>query len=106
MINKSVWTHLFFALLIVIVSIVSITLQKKPQNDLATYKGKYIALKKSYIDLARSQSNMLELLFKDYPEVRNLMPEYKDLGKSEFSEKMRYRIRELKLQANYLEREK
>lgn len=106
MINKSVWTHLFFALLIVIVSIVSIALQKKPQNDLATYKGKYIALKKSYIDLARSQSNMLELLFKDYPDVRKLMPEYKDLGESEFSEKMLYRIRELKLQANYLEREK
>lgn len=106
MINKSVWTHLFFALLIVIVSIVSIALQKKPQNDLATYKGKYIALKKSYIDLARSQSNMLELLFKDCPDLQKLMPEYKDLGEAEFSKTIRHQIGELKLQAKYLETEK
>ncbi len=106
MLNRNTWTHLFVALLIVFACITGIVLQKKPQNDLATYKGKYIALKKSYIDLAKAQSNMLELLFKDYPDVRNLMPEYKDLGEAEFSEKILCQISELKLKAENLEAEK
>lgn len=106
MINKSTWTHLFFALLIVFAGITSIVLQKKPQSDLTSYRAKYIALKQSYIDLARSQSNMLELLFKNYPDLQKLIPEYKDFDGTEFSEQIRRQIRELKLKADNLETEK
>lgn len=106
MISKNSSTHLFIAFLIVLVSIAGLVLQKRPQSDLPTYREKYVALKQSYIDLARSQSHILELLLRNCPDLQKLMPEYKDLGEAEFSKTIRHQIGELKLQAKYLETEK
>ena len=55
---------------------------------------KYISLRESYIDLAKSQSYILEIMMKD-TDLQNLMPEYRDLSKDELIDKMRIRIIEL-----------
>ena len=91
-------------LLIVLTSAVCIVLQKKP-GEAQPYREKYITLRSSYVDLARSQSRILELLLRDDPDLQTLIPEYRNVSKTEFYEQIRCQIRALKLQADELERE-
>jgi len=91
-------------LLIVLTSAVCIVLQKKP-GEAQPYREKYITLRSSYVDLARSQSRILELLLRDDPDLQTLIPEYRNVSKTEFYERIRCQIRALKLQADELERE-
>ena len=104
MTNKNIWMHLFFGLLIVFIVTTILLFQRQSQRDLLTYKEKYISLRKSYIDLAKSQSYILELLLKNV-DLQKLVPEYRDLSKDAFTEAVRRKIVELKLKVENLERE-
>ena len=103
--KSTIWTHAFIVLLIVLAGAVGIVMQRKPSGEVQAYREKYIALRRSYVDLARSQSNILGLLLRDDPNLQTLIPEYKNVSKTEFFEQIRCQIRALKLQADALERE-
>jgi hypothetical protein len=96
--------YLFFGLLILFIVTTTILFQQQSQSDMQTYKEKYTSLRQSYVDLAKSQSYILEILMKN-TDLQNLMPEYRDLSKDDYTERIRRRIIELKLKTENLEKE-
>jgi hypothetical protein len=97
-------THVFIVLLIVLASAVCIVLQKKP-SEVQPCREKYITLRGSYVDLARSHAQMLEILLDASPEFQKAIPEYRHLGTAALSETLHRRIKELRMKAETLEME-
>jgi len=91
-------------LLIVLTSTVCIVLQKKP-GEAQPYREKYITLRSSYVDLARSHAQMLEILLDATPDLQKAIPEYRYLGTTALSETLHRQIKELRMKAETLETE-
>ena len=102
--KSTVRTHLFLILLIVLTSAVCIVLQKNP-GEKQPYREKYNALRSSYVDLARSHAQMLEMLLDMTPDLQKTVPEYRHLSTTALSETIHRQIKELRTRAENLERE-
>ena len=102
--KSNTWTHVFIMLLIVLTSTVCIVLQKKP-GEAQPYREKYITLRSSYVDLARSHAQMLEILLDATPDLQKAIPEYRYLGTTALSETLHRQIKELRRKAETLEME-
>jgi len=96
--------HIFIVLLIVVTSAVCVVLQKKA-GEVHPCRERYNALRSSYVDLARSHAQMLEILLHAPPDFQKAIPEYHHLGTPALSETIHRQIEELKTKAATLERE-
>ncbi|MGO8762160.1 MAG: hypothetical protein ACLP2P_13655 [Desulfobaccales bacterium] len=74
-------------------------------RDSIDYKAKYASLRTSYVSLARSQKYFLELFMKNQVDLKSLMPEYKDVPKEQFDERIRRLIVKLEMEIKDLEKD-
>lgn len=73
-------------------------------RDAVDYKAKYTSLSTSYVSLAKSQKYLFEVFMKDQADLKNMMPEYRDLTKEQFDEAIRRRIVKLEMEIKDLEK--
>ena len=102
--QPNVWMYLFFSLLVV--AVITIAYQDMRQADapLIYYKEKYGELEKSYVDLAKSHSYVLETMLKNSVDLQPYLPEFSMKPKEEYVEYLRRRIVAMQLDIERIER--
>ncbi len=102
--QPNIWMYLFFSLLVV--AILTIAYQDMRQADapLVYYKEKFEDLEKSYVDLAKSHSYILETLMKNDVDLQPYLPDFAEKTREEYIEYLRRRIVTMQVEIERIER--
>src|SRR5689334_10029495 len=90
--QPNVWLYLFFSLLVV--AILTIAYQDMRQADapLVYYKERYEDLERSYVELAKSHSYVLETIMKNNVDLQPYLQDFAKKPRSEYEEYLRRRV--------------
>jgi hypothetical protein len=99
--QPNVWMYLFFSLLIVAVLTIAYQDMRQADAPLVYYKEKYEDLERSYVELAKSHSYILETIMKNNVE---LLRDFADKPREEYVEYLRRRIVAMQLDIERIER--
>ena len=102
--QPNVWMYLFFSLLIV--AILTIAYQDMRQADapLVYYKDKYEDLERSYVELAKSHSYILETIMKNDVDLQPYLHDLAGKPREEYEEYLRRRIVAMQLDIERIDR--
>ncbi len=102
--QPNVWMYLFFSLLIV--AILTIAYQDMRQADapLIFYKDKYEDLERSYVELAKSHSYILETIMKNDVDLQPYLKDLAGKPREEYEEYLRRRIVAMQLDIERIDR--
>ncbi len=102
--QANVWMYLFFSLLVIAVVIVAYQDMRTADQPLIYYKEKYDDLERSYIELAKSHSYVLETIMKNNVDMQLHWPEFANKTKEEYTEYLRRRIVAMQVEIERLDR--
>jgi hypothetical protein len=103
--QANVWMYLFFSLLVIAVVIVAYQDMRTADQPLIYYKEKYEDLERSYIELAKSHSYVLETIMKNNVDMQPYWPEFADKSKDDYVEYLRRRIIAMQVEIERLDRD-
>ena len=103
--QPNIWMYLFFSLLVISVLVIAYQDMRQADEPLIYYKEKYEELERSYIDLAKSHSYILETLMKNDVDLQPYLPEFAKKPKNEYVEYLRRRIVAMQVEIDRLDRE-
>lgn len=101
--EKNIWMFLFFAMLLICVVLAA--LQVRGTSN-ANYKKKYDVLKSSYVELAKSQSQILQEMMLKPNVLKENDPRYRDLEGALLEKKVRMDLGKLEAKVEELNSEK
>ena len=101
--QPNVWMYLFFSLLVVSVLVIAYQDMRQADEPLIYYKEKYDELERSYIDLAKSHSYVLETIMKNDIDLQPYWPEFVNKTKEEYIEYLRRRIVAMQVEIDRLD---
>jgi K+/H+ antiporter YhaU regulatory subunit KhtT len=101
--EKNIWMYLFFAMLLICVVLSVLQVRTTSESD---YRKKYDDLKRSYLELARTQSKILGEMMLKTETLKENNPDYKDLEKDELDKRVRRDIGRLEIRIDELEKER
>ena len=103
--QQNVWMYLFFSLLVIAVLIIAYQDMRRADEPIIYYKEKYEDLERSYVELAKSYSYLLETIMKNEIDLQPYLPEFKGKRKEEYIEYLRRRIVAMQVETDRLDRE-
>lgn len=103
--QPSIWMYLFFSLLVISVLVIAYQDMRQADEPLIYYKEKYDELERSYIDLAKSHSYIMETIMKNEVDLQPYLPEFTGKKKEEYVEWLRRRIVAMQVDIDRLDRE-
>jgi len=101
--QPNVWMYLFFSLLVISVLVIAYQDMRQADEPLIYYKEKYDELERSYIDLAKSHSYVLETIMKNDIDLQPYWPEFVNKTKEEYIEYLRRRIVAMQVEIDRLD---
>lgn len=101
---SNIWMYLFFSLLVVAVVIIAYQDMRRADQPLEYYKERYEDLERSYIEVAKSYSYVLDTIMKNNVDMQTYWPEFADKSKEEYVEYLRRRIVALQVDIDRLDR--
>jgi len=102
--QPNVWMYLFFSLLVVAVLTIAYQDMRQADAPLVYYKDKFEELEKSYVDLAKSHSYVLETMMKNNVDLQPYLPEFAKKPREEYIEYLRRRIVTMQVEIDRIER--
>ena len=102
--QPNVWMYLFFSLLVVAVLTIAYQDMRQADAPLIYYKEKYEDLERSYVDLAKSHSYVLETIMKNNVDLQPYLRDFVDKPRDEYQEYLRRRIVAMQLDIERIER--
>ena len=102
--QSNVWMYLFFALLAIAVIVVAYQDMRRADQPLEYYKEKSDELERSYIELAKSHSYVLETIMRNNVDMQQYWPEFATKPKEEYVEYLRRRIVSMQVEIERLEK--
>lgn len=102
--QSNVWMYLFFALLAVSVIVIAYQDMRRADQPIDYYKEKCEDLERSYIELAKSHSYVLETIMKNNVDMQPFWPEFTGKTKEEYTEYLRRRIVAMQVEIERLDR--
>ena len=102
--QPNVWMYLFFALLVVTILTVAYQDMRRADAPLVYYKEQYEELERTYVDLAKSHSYVLETMMKNHVDLQPYLPEFAGKPKEEYIEYLRRRIVAMQLEIERIQR--
>ena len=90
--QPNVWMYLFFSLLAIALIVIAYQDMRQADQPLVYYKEKYDDLERSYIELAKSHSYVLETIMKNDIDMQQYWPEFATKTKEDYKEYLRRRI--------------
>ena len=103
--QPNIWMYLFFSLLVISVLVIAYQDMRQADEPLIYYKEKYDQLERSYIDLAKSHSYILETIMKNNVNLQPYLPEFAGKQKEEYIEYLRRRIVAMQVEIDRLDRD-
>ncbi len=104
--KTNIWMILFIAVIILAAVVIAYQDLRRADQPLIYYKEKYEELQRSYIDLAKSYSYILETIMKNNINIQPYLVDYANKSPEEFNEYLRRRIVAMQLEIERLEYEK
>lgn len=102
--QPNVWMYLFFSLLVVAVLTIAYQDMRQADAPLVYYKEKYEELERTYVDLAKSHSYVLETMMKNNVDLQPYLPDFAEKPKEVYVEYLRRRIVAMQLDIERIER--
>lgn len=102
--QNNIWIFLFFSLLVVSIVIIAYQDLRRADEPMIYYKEKYDELERSYIDLAKSHSYVLETIVKNDIDMQPFWPEFANKPKEEYREYLRRQIVAMQVEISRLDR--
>jgi hypothetical protein len=102
--QPNIWMYLFFSLLVVAVLTIAYQDMRQADAPLVYYKEKFEDLEKSYVDLAKSHSYILETLMKNDVDLQPYLPDFAQKTREEYIEYLRRRIVTMQVEIERIER--
>ena len=102
--QPNVWMYLFVSLLIVAVLTIAYQDMRQADAPLVYYKEKYEDLERTYVELAKTHSYVLETIMKNHVDLQPYLPEFAGKPKEEYAEYLRRRIVAMQLDIDRIER--
>jgi hypothetical protein len=99
----NIWMVLFIIVVIVGSVVIAYQDMRRADQPLIYYKEKYESLQRSYIELAKSHSYILETVMKNNVNLQPYLQDYKEKPPSEFNEYLRRRIVAMQLEIERLD---
>jgi transcriptional antiterminator Rof (Rho-off) len=103
--QPNIWMYLFFSLLIISVLVIAFQDIRQANEPLIYYKEKYDQLERSYIELAKSHSYVLETIMKNGVNLQPYLPEFAGKPKDEYIEYLRRRIVAMQVEIDRLDQD-
>lgn len=104
--KTNIWMILFIAVIILAAVVIAYQDLRRADQPLIYYKEKYEELQRSYIDLAKSYSYILETIMKNNINIQPYLVDYANKSPEEFNEYLRRRIVAMQIEIERLEYEK
>ncbi|GEM_PF-4262828 len=101
---SNVWMYLFFALLVVAIIVIAYQDMRRADQPLEYYKDRYDDLERSYIELAKSHSYVLETIMKNNIDMQPYWPQFTEKPKEEYIEYLRRKIVAMQVEIERLDR--
>ncbi|WP_421946378.1 hypothetical protein [Phaeodactylibacter xiamenensis] len=102
--NSNSWAIAFFILLIInVVGLVYLS-SRKASADIRLLKEENHKLRIDFVENAEELKYLLDLLLESSDELKDYMPEYKDISDEEFEEALRKKVVKLNLRIEEVER--
>ena len=101
--QSNVWMYLFFALLAIAIIVIAYQDMRRADQPLEYYKDKCDEIERSYIELAKSHSYVLETIMKNDIDMQQYWPEFATKPKEEYKEYLRRRIVAMQVEIERLE---
>ena len=102
--QPNVWMYLFFSLLIVAVLTIAYQDMRQADAPLVYYKDKYEDLERSYVELAKSHSYILETIIKNDVDLQPYLRDFAGKPRAEYEEYLRRRIVAMQLDIERIDR--
>ena len=103
--QPNIWMYLFFSLLVIAVLVIALQDMRQADEPLIYYKDKYEELERTYIDLAKSHSYILETIMKNDVDLQPYLPEFSGKKKEDYIEYLRRRIVAMQVEIDRLDRD-
>ena len=103
--QSNVWMYLFFSLLVTSLFVIAYQDMRRADEPLIYYKEKYEDLERSYIDLSKSHSYVLETIVKNNVDLQPYWPEFSTKTREEYNEYLRRRIVAMQVEIDRLDRD-
>ncbi|MBI4547266.1 MAG: hypothetical protein HY707_04745 [Ignavibacteriae bacterium] len=103
--QPNIWMYLFFSLLIISVIVIAYQDMRRADEPLIYYKEKYEELERSYIELAKSHSYVLETIMNNDIDLQPYWHEFANKPKEQYIEYLRRRIVAMQVEIERLDRE-
>jgi transcriptional antiterminator Rof (Rho-off) len=102
--QPNIWMYLFFSLLVIAVLTIAYQDMRQADAPLVYYKEKYEELERTYVELAKSHSYVLETIMKNNVDLQSHLPDFAGKPKEEYVEYLRRRIVAMQLDIERIER--
>lgn len=102
----NIWMILFIIVTILAAVVIAYQDLRRADQPLIYYKEKYEEIQKSYVELAKSYSYILEVIMKNNVNIQQYLPDYANKTPEEFNEYLRRRIVAMQLEIERLEYER
>jgi hypothetical protein len=96
--------YLFFSLLVIAVLTIAYQDMRQADAPLVYYKEKYEDLERTYVELAKSHSYVLETILKNNVDLQPCLPDFANKPREEYVEYLRRRIVAMQLDIERIER--
>jgi len=96
--------YLFFSLLIVAVLTIAYQDMRQADAPLVYYKERYEDLERSYVELAKSHSYVLETVMKNNVDLQPYLQDFAKKPRAEYEEYLRRRVVAMQLDIERIER--
>lgn len=102
--QPNVWMYLFFSLLVIAVLTIAYQDMRQADAPLQYYKDRSDELERTYVELAKSHSYVLETILKNNIDLQACLPDFADKPREEYIEYLRRRIVAMQLDIERIER--